>query len=76
MSKRPKLTVGSLRGLPQGRAPSSPMAPVTGLGHEPLPSTAQSRRCCRRGCQGCPWAEWQRTYAKFPLKAAGEQVVE
>jgi len=62
-------TVGSLRGIPQGRFPTragSQRSPSM-LGHEArrleLATTTgmpRARRCCRTGCAGCPWAEARR----------------
>ncbi|MGE0707162.1 MAG: hypothetical protein AB7N76_16895 [Planctomycetota bacterium] len=62
MSK-PRLTVGDLRGWPQGRAaPGAAPAPTSAAwgALPPLPPALRGRGCCRRGCRGCPWAETQR----------------
>lgn len=59
MSK-PRLTVGSLRGIPQrgvARLPRAPLPPPVKLG----------RGCCRSMCAGCPWAEAVRRQQRAQL---------
>ena len=48
-----RLTVGSLRGVPQGSAklePARSFAPS-------LPPSKRGRACFKKLCAGCPWAE-------------------
>lgn len=61
-----RFTVGSLRGIPQGRAtvpqrsPSALGALVRQLEDASATTMPRARRCCRTGCAGCPWTEAQR----------------
>ena len=64
-----RFTVGSLRGIPQGRAalpphaarsPSALGALAQRLEAAGATGMPRARRCCRSGCAGCPWTEAQR----------------
>ncbi len=48
------LTVGSLRGVPMGKA-AAPRA-LTALPLAPM----KRRGCCGTGCVGCPYGDWLR----------------
>ena len=69
VAKSPRLTVGSLLGVPQFGSPA-PERRASSLGGwlRPAPpsspkAVAPARRgkgCCRSGCAGCPWTEAMR----------------
>lgn len=63
MSSRPRLTVGSLRGVPQrsGIPPVAPQRFVVPM--SPMPS----KRCCGSGCAGCPTGERIRAARRLAL---------
>jgi hypothetical protein len=62
MSSRPRLTVGSLRGVPQrsGIAPALPQRFAA-------PVLMPSKRCCGSGCAGCPTGERIRAARRLAL---------
>jgi len=62
MSSRPRLTVGSLRGVPQ----RSGIAPTTATRFV-APIAMPSKRCCGTGCAGCPTGERIRAARRLAL---------
>ena len=65
MSQRARLTVGSMRGVPQAARP----APRRSL--DPTPP-ARPKGCCGSGCAGCPFGQIIRARMGLPQVVVGQ----